>query len=277
MITGRLSSSGLQEADARSDSGALKRGFAVLQVLLEATHPMTSREVASAVGLSDSTAHRLLQSLCDAGYVLRDSARRYLVAGKALLPLTIYHPLNVLRRDAFEPLRVLRDDFGVTSSILVFVGGERLLLDVLGVTGMLAPYYETRLDNPLHVSAAGKLLLLSLSGAEREAALGEAPYLQMTPRTITSKAELAKNLETAAAKGFATNIDENFIGFSAIAAPLTIGGDKMVGCLALAGATERFTSPRVEEMGQSLRNSAQLISSGSQSMRAVHAMFGRSR
>src|SRR5688572_13827325 len=118
----RLAAQVPQDAETRGDSGALRRGFAVLEALLEAAHPMTSRDVAAAVGLSDSTAHRLLQTLCETGHVVRDGARRYHVATKALLPLTIYHPLNVLRRDAFEPLRALRDDLGVTVSIVIFAG-----------------------------------------------------------------------------------------------------------------------------------------------------------
>lgn len=267
----------LPDSELRSDSGALRRGFAVLDLLLQSSHPMSSREIADALGLSDSTAHRLLQSLCDTGHVLRDGTRRYMAGSKAMLPLAIYHPLNVLRRDAFEPLRALRDEFGVTASVVVFVGGERVLLDVLGVTGMLAPYYETRLDNPLHVSASGKLMLLAMTDAERKAELGDPPFRQLTPRTLTSKAQLARNLAAAAAQGFATNIDENFLGFSAIAAPLTGAVEKVIGCLALAGASERFTSKRLDQMGPSLRSSAQLISSGSQAIRAVQAMLGKAR
>jgi len=266
-----------QDADGRSDSSALHRGFSVLETLLESAHPMTSRDVAAAAGLSDSTAHRLLQTLCETGHVVRDGARRYHVATKALLPLTIYHPLNVLRRDAFEPLRALRDDLGLTVSIVIFAGNERLVLDVLGVTGSLAPYYGTRLDNPLHVSASGKLLLLSLSPDERETALGPAPYVRMTPKTITTRKALLADLDLAMRNGFATNIDENFVGFTAVAAPLTVTPDRVVGCLVLTGASDRFSSARIETMGATLRGTATFISSGSPSIRAVSATFGRAR
>ncbi|MEO8651987.1 MAG: IclR family transcriptional regulator C-terminal domain-containing protein [Hyphomicrobiaceae bacterium] len=266
-----------QDADSRGDTGALRRGFAVLEALLESAHPMTSRDVAAAVKLSDSTTHRLLQTLCETGHVVRDGARRYHVAAKALLPLTIYHPLNVLRRDAFMPLCALRDEFGVSASIVVLAGSERLVLDVIGVTGSLAPYYGTRLDNPLHVSASGKLLLLSLPAKERDAALGKAPYVRLTPKTITTRKELMTNLDAAARNGFATNLDENFIGFGAMAAPLLLGPDRVVGSIVLTGSTERFAPARIEGMGASLKSCAQLISSGSPSVRGVHAMFGTAR
>jgi DNA-binding IclR family transcriptional regulator len=265
------------DPDTRGDSGALRRGFAVLEILLEAAHPMTSREVAAAVKLSDSTAHRLLQTLCETGYVVRDGARRYHVGAKALLPLTIYHPLNVLRRDAFVPLCALRDEFGVSASIVIHAGRERLVLDVIGITGSLAPYYATRLDNPLHVSASGKLLLLSLPAKDRDAALGKAPYVRFTPKSIVTRKELMANLDQAIREGIATNLEENFLGFSAVAASLTHGPDRVVGSIVLTGGSDRFTSSRIEAMSASLRSAAQLISSGSPSVRGVHAMFGTAR
>ena len=88
-----------------------------------------------------------------------------------VLPLTIYHPLNVFRRDSFDVLRTLREESGLTASVVVFVGNERLVLDVSGIVGSLTPFYGTRLENPIHVSAAGKLLLLSKSAADRKAIL----------------------------------------------------------------------------------------------------------
>lgn len=267
----------ITDPDSRGDSGALRRGFAVLEALLESAHPMTSREVAAAVKLSDSTTHRLLQTLCETGHVVRDSARRYHVAAKTLLPLTMYHPLNVLRRDAFMPLCALRDEFGVSASIVIFAGRERVVLDVIGVTGSLAPYYGTRLDNPLHVSGSGKLLLLSLPEKERDAMLGKAPYVRLTPKTLTTRKELIDNLDRATRDGFATNLEENFIGFSAMAASLTLGPDRVFGSIVLTGGTDRFTPGRMNGMGASLRSTAQLISTGSPSVRSVCAMFGATR
>ena len=266
-----------RSADPGMDSGVLKRGFAVIAILVEATHPLSLREIAEASQLSDSSLHRLLQSLCEAGYVVRDGARRYHASSKAFAPLTIYHPLNVLRQDAFDRLRALREEFGLTASLIVFIGMDRLILDVSGASGMLSPYYGTHLDNPLHVSAAGKLLLLTLSPAERDAALGSSPYAALTARTFTNPESFAKELEKTGIQGFSTNIDENFIGFSAIAVPLLCGPSQVVGCLVLTGATERFTEERISEMAASLRNHARLISAGSHAMRAISAMFVRAK
>ena len=141
----------------RSEAGALARGLAIMDVLVDAARPLTLHEIAEEVALTDSTAYRLLQALCEAGRVLRDpSGKRYHASSKTLNPLTMYHPLHVLRRDATEPLRQLRARTDLTSSMVVFVGMQRLVLDVSGVSGTLTPYYGTCLTNPLHVAVSGK-------------------------------------------------------------------------------------------------------------------------
>ena len=95
--------------DAKGDSGTLQRGLAILRLLAEALTPLSSREIAEAVGLNDSTTHRLLQTLKDEGYVCRDEAKRYHASPDALLPLSLYHPLHQLRREVSDTLRGLRD------------------------------------------------------------------------------------------------------------------------------------------------------------------------
>lgn len=260
--------------DPPADTGVMKRGFAILDALVEAARPLSAREIAEATGLNDSTAHRLIQTLCETGYAVRDGSRRYRAAGRAFLPLTIYHPLNVLRRDAFETLRSLRESSGMTASIAAFLGFERVVVDVSGVAGSLTPYYRTCMTNPLHVSAAGKLLLSSLPQAEREALLGPGPYPALTPHTLTDPDTLARNLAEVVECGFATNLNENFVGLSAIAAPLAGGGSKYVGCLMLAGASERLTEDRIADLGRTLINSANLIALGSPAIRALRALAG---
>jgi DNA-binding IclR family transcriptional regulator len=264
-----------QQAESLSEGGALKRGLTILEVLVEASRPLTSHEIAETVELTDSTVHRLLQTLLEAGYVSRDATKkRYHASARTLGPLTIYHPLQSLRRDAFEPLRILREQSGLTASMVVFVGIERLVLEVSGASGVLTPFYETCLQNPLHVAVSGKLLLLSMSADERQELLGEGPYEALTAKTITDPEAFEQELQTIAARGFATNIDENFVGLSAIGAPLMCGTEQMVGCVMLAGATERFTPEGIADMGTSLRDTARLISF-SPVARPVGNMFSR--
>jgi len=262
-------------SDSPQDAGALRRGLAVVETLVEAPRPLSLHEIAEAVNLNDSTVHRILQSLLEAEYVMRDiSGKRYHAAAKALRPLTMYHPLQILRRDSFEPLRVLRAKTELTSSLVVFVGNERLVVDISGASGVLTPYYETRLRNPLHVAVSGKILLLNRSAEEQKELLGDGPYEKMTPSTITDPDAFDKELERIVTLGYSTNLDENFIGFSAIGATVMCGPDQVLGCVMLAGASKEFTPDAIASWGSALQDQARLISF-SQGARATYNMFSQ--
>lgn len=260
-------------SENRSDAGALGRGLAIVEVLVDAARPLTLHEIAEAVKLTDSTVHRILQVLCETRHVLRDpTGKRYHASSKALSPLTMYHPLQVLRRDAMEPLRQLRVRTDLTASLVVFVGLERLVLDISGVSGVLTPYYGTCLTNPLHVAVSGKLMLMNLNPSRRHELLGDGPYQTLTPNTITDPAAFETELELIGERGFSTNLGENFIGLSAIGAALTCEPGQAVGCIMLAGSSREFTQERIEEWGRSLKDLASLISF-SQGARATQSLF----
>ncbi|WP_081964001.1 IclR family transcriptional regulator [Hoeflea sp. BAL378] len=261
--------------DGAQDTGALKRGLAVIEVLVESSRPLTLHEVAEAVKLTDSTVHRILQSLMEASYVMRDvTGKRYHAASKAMGSLTMYHPLQILRRDAFEPLRLLRTRTELTSSLVVFIGNERLVVDISGVSGVLTPYYDTQLRNPLHVAVSGKLLLLNRSPEEQRDLLGDGPYEALTPNTITDPEAFRQELEQIGTRGYSTNLDENFIGFSAIGALITCGPEQPLGCVMLAGSSKEFTPETIPEWGRILQDQARLISF-SQGARATYNMFSQ--
>jgi len=261
------------DIDQKPDSGVLARSMGLLSVLTDATKPMSLREIAETVQLHDSTVHRLLQALCDIGLVGRSDSRRYFAVGKAFLPLSVYHPLNALRRDSYECLIELRGMFDVTAALLVFIGTNRMLLDLAGASGMLAPFYNTHQDNPIHTSAAGKLILQRMSAKERKDVLGPPLYPQLTPMTKVTKEEMDAELELTAQRGFGTNIDENFMGMSALAAPLSSGPNQIAGALVLVGPSSRFQKAKLQKMGTAVQDRARLLSVGSPAIRAVGSMF----
>lgn len=261
------------ETDGLQGAGALQRGLTIVEILIESPRSVTLHEIAEMVNLSDSTVHRILRSLKDAGYVMRDaSGKRYHATAKAFSPMTMYHPLQILRRDAFDAIRNIRAQTELSSSLVIFVGNERLVLDVSGVSGVLTPYFEMRLQNPLHVAVTGKLLVLSRAPDERKSLLGDAPYEALTPNTLTDPDDFERELETITEKGFATSLDENFVGFSAIGAAVTCGTNQTLGCVTLAGASKEFTPDRIAKWGDTLQEQARLISF-SPGARATYSMF----
>jgi DNA-binding IclR family transcriptional regulator len=256
----------------RQDMGALQRGLLLLELMQQAARPLSLTELSEMAGLHTSTIHRLLQSLLLTEHVFRDTAKRYYAGPKAYLPLSMEHPFNLLRRDAYDTLRALRDRFDVTCALSLFIGSERLVLDLAAASDSLSPYYQTHLKSPLHAAATGKLLLLNFPPEVRAEMLGPAPYTRYTARTITDPEQLRLELERTAERGYAVAWNENFEGISAVGGPILSTNGRAFGAITLAGPSRYFAPEILTEMGTATSRAAALLAFGSPGARAVLRM-----
>lgn len=261
---------------SRTEAGSLMRGLALVELLQSAQRPLTATELAEGTGQPLSTVHRLMQVLMRHDYVYRDTGgKRYFAGAKALTPLHLYHPLNVLRRDAREHLRTVRDQFRQTSSIGVFLGVERLILELAVENDSLSPHHETHLRTPLHGAASGKVLLASLPADRVAALVGPEPLVQRTPHTIGTLRALHAELDQVRRQGFALAVDETHLGLSAAAAPIEVYPGVVIGCLIVSGLTASFDREAALAAGKVLKMTAELMSVGSTGVRLVAAFLGR--
>lgn len=256
-------------------SGSLSKGLSILNLLADAPAPLAMTEITEALGLDNSTTFRLLQTLAEEGYVVRGAGSKQYVAGPRMLAaLPTQHPLNNFRREISSSLHRLRDELGETIAGVLFVGRERVIVDVVQGRDPLSPYYTSWLKSPLHGSASGRLLLLSLSADDRRELIGEGPYEAVTPHTITDPKRLAEELMQIRAQGYTIVRDESLIGITAIGAPFMMGNQSM-GCLVTARASNsRIDRHAADVVGQELANAAKLISQGAPSLRALAYAVG---
>lgn len=256
-----------------SATGSLARGLRLIELLVESPTPRGLSELAADAGVDTSSVHRLLQTLIERGYVVRDGeARKYMAGPKALGPYSMTHPLKELARDALPILTSVRNSTGETTAIVTFIGGQRLNTETVRGAHALVPYYDTWLRSPLHGSASGKVLLAALSSQERTALLGPGPYQAATPKTITDPRELERQLEEVNHRGYAVARDDAFAGMTAIAAPLTYS-QRVVGCIAIIGRSDSIAPEAESDLGLALVNAAALLTHSAPSLRAVYYMF----
>lgn len=269
-------SAGVPPEAGSAASGSLHRGFRVLEAMVEATRPLSSLEIAQRCGFDPSTAHRLVQSLAAGGYLLRDEgSKRYVASPKVLFPLPLYHPWNVVRRDAQPALTALRDQLGSTVGLVMFCFGQRILLELAPGRDSLSPDYKTWLASPLHASGSGKILLASLSSAERRDRLGPEPYERFTARTATAAEALDRELEEGMARGYVLACDDYIAGFRVAAAPIRSADGTIIGCFFSSGRASGFPDERLHEIGLVLRQAADLFSRTTPSLRGVGEFLGR--
>ena len=264
-----------RDIDSLARSGALPRGLHIIEVLVDAPAPMTVSDIAAAAGLESNTVHRLVESLVDHGYAVRHPGSKRLTAGpRALFPKRLYHPLTEVRRQVRARLADLKEAHGETTSFVLFIGNERVIVDSVQGSEHLGPYYDdTWMDAPVQGSIAGQILLMDMSDAERHRLLGPGPYTAVTENTITDPAELDRALERLREKGHGAIHDTLFLGVTALGAPVRLR-EKIIGCLVMTGTTARLGPPHADVIGADLLAAADLVSRATPALRAVGHLLG---
>jgi DNA-binding IclR family transcriptional regulator len=267
----------LADKQDKAQSGQLERAFAVIHALTNSLFPMKLNALAEVAGLDPSGTLRLLKTLSELGYVMRDDARKaYFPSPRALFPLSMFHPLDELRRDAAEPLlRILRETTA-TSALQAFICGQRVVVEHCAGSNRLSPYVDHTVNSLLHSSASGKVLLSTMDGAERRALLGDGPFPQSTPHTLTTWAQLDADIERGVERGFFTVVEEAMLGMSAIAAPLKLPNGSVVGCLVAFGTTAQLPLTLMPERGLVVCQAADMLKSMSPALRALEPLLMRS-
>ncbi|MEU4095245.1 IclR family transcriptional regulator [Streptomyces sp. NPDC026673] len=217
---------------------SLSRAAAILRLLAGGERRLGLSDVASSLGLAKGTAHGILRTLQQEGFVEQDPVSGRYQLGAELLRLgNSYLDVHELRARAL----VWTDDLARSS-------GEAVYLGVLHQQGVLIVHHVFRPDDsrqvlevgamhPLHSSALGKVL-----SAYDPVAHGEAVELKrerLTARTIIEDADFEGVLDLTRARGWGSDLEETWDGVASIAAPIHDRHRMPVGAVAVTGAVER--------------------------------------
>lgn len=217
---------------------SVERAAAMLRLLAGGDRRLGLSDIASALGLAKATAHGILRTLQNEGFVEQDpESGRYQLGAELLRLGTSYLDIHELRARAL----VWTDD-------LARSGGEAVYLGVLHQQGVLVVHHVFRPDDsrqvlevgamqPLHSTALGKVLAACDPVARAE--LVEAKREPFTARTVTELDELEQVLGETRDQGYATDLEENWEGVAAVAAPIFDRHRMAVGAVGITGAVER--------------------------------------
>lgn len=225
---------------------SVARASRILVQLGQQPDGRTAKEVAVALALPLPTTYHLLGTLVAAGFVAKDSRRRYRL-GPALgtiadayirqfsPPEYLISPLHRLAEETGESVYVVtwrHDRIVVLASV---EGGS-----AVRVSGVHLGYVESA-----HARASGKLLLAFASEEVRAAYLALNPLAPITPRTIVQPDEFELELERIRLRGYAVEEEEFREGVSCVAAPV-VEGANVVSAYSVSAPSERFSRRRAE-------------------------------
>ncbi len=221
---------------------SVARAIDALDALADAPDGLTLAALSRRLRVPKSTLHAILGTLSRRSMVefLSDRAGYRLGPKLAELGVTAGGQRQLVET-AYPFLERLVRDTGESCFLGVPAADPMETIYVGKVESPHAIRYSADLGErrPSHATAAGKMLLASLSDGALRALLRGRALPRFTPRTITDPAALLRDLRRIRARGFALTVDERIVGASGIAALIRYAPGR-VAALSVIGPTGRI-------------------------------------
>ena len=245
-------------------STSLRYGADVLRQFSADRRSVGIAELADAIGLSRSTAHRYASTLVQLGYVQQGNKRRYVLAPGSANPglAAIREMRQEIRADAI--LNELRSTVGCTVSLGVLDKGQVTYLYRLHAHGRGQHEADRELRTgshiPVHCTAMGKVLLASLSEADRRQCLAEIKLTAHTEHTVTNLRRLMEELRNTDLRAPLVSDEEFTLGARSIAMFVSTVREHPVAIDVTTPARAHTVRQLLDRAGPPLKRAASLMS-----------------
>ncbi len=241
-------------------TGTLDMALQVLEFLANQSQPMALAQIASAFSASKATIYRHLITLERYGYVRQDIETSRYEPGVKLLVLgeAVRNRFDVATA-ARQEVSLLGEKTGQAVTICRVIDGRLVVLDL--IHGRTVIEFGTRPGTELavHATAHGKVWL-AFSGSEFFEQITSEALKEWTPNTIVDPAALQHEADLVRSRGWAVAPDELITAVNALAAPIFDHGNKIVGSVAIVGATQFIPAPPKPEQVEEVVATARRIS-----------------
>lgn len=225
-----------------------------LQVLLmlQEQDRITVTEAGKRLGVTRSTAFRLLNVMQQRDFVRQDPQTKAYYAGPALLQIglaTIHR--SDIRAEVRPLLEALVTAFDETAHLIVLQGANAFFLDAVESTRIVRSVSRVGTSLPAHCTSGGKVLLSQLPDEQLDELLGVMPDAA-TPRSKTSLKSVRRELAAVRRKGWASNKEESEQGVRAVAVavPEHWSTSGVPAAVSVSGPSERLGDDRMDAIAQ---------------------------
>lgn len=220
---------------------SVTRALQILEQFSRERPSWSVRELCDTLELTTPTAHRLVRTLANHGFLGADpSSSRYTVGPNILRLADIllvpdnHQDLHTLALPQLERLRTLTEE---TVGMHRRVGLHRMAVAELESPQALRLSLGTGRMRPIYTGAVGKVFMSDLSPGELSKVLDAARRAGYDLSRETIMQELAEVAEL----GFALSINETTPGASAIGAPIRDQSGRVIAVMSISGPEQRWT------------------------------------
>ena len=200
-------------------------------------------EASAELGVGSSTAHRLLSSLKNHGFVVQDKPNGPYRPGPSLTEVAVSAIGGFdIRRASRAVLEDLRDEMRETVSLLMLEARDVRFVDCFESPRSVRVGSRTGLVLPAHCTAGGKAILAALAPAEFDRRYAEHELEVRTTSSIKNQQDLIDEIEIVRERGYAVNFGEGEDGISAVSVAIQDLTGAPLFSIAVAVPSSRLTS-----------------------------------
>ncbi|MDQ2906890.1 MAG: IclR family transcriptional regulator [Ktedonobacteraceae bacterium] len=225
--------------DARETKvGVLDKAMTILFVFPGGDVALLPQEIAERTGMPLPTVYRLVQALCEHGMLMKDGPRFRLGLTLLRLGMLVVEGIDV-RKQAQRHLKWLNEQTGENAELHIRQEEMRMVIEMMSSPHNLRPFADVGAPLPLHLGAAGKVLLAWLSPSECQALVKASAARFGNGEEAFDLHKLFSELADIRAAGWASSSGERAAGVSAIAAPIFDASGQVAGAMTLVTPTAR--------------------------------------
>lgn len=235
------------------------RIFDILEVLSGASSCSLS-DIAKATGMSKSTVHRLLTSMCARQYVAKNADNTYSIGYKLIETVSLHINSLELLTEAKPFLSSIMRELDLTAHLGILDGCEVVYLEKMDIYPNTRFYTQVGYRSPAYCSSIGKVLLACLSGNELDEALYLCDFKRYTKNTITDVREFKRYLKVVRSQGWAMDDEEYEMGHRCVAAPVFDYRGSPVAAVSASGSTAQLSDDKLEIVIKEVKQAASNLS-----------------
>lgn len=238
---------------------SVAKAMKLLDILAESSVPLSLAEISAMTGWPKSTIHGLLSTMRETSVVSQDMEGRYMLGIRLFeYGCTLSASWTIIEQ-AKPFIQHISYHTGEAVFLSILDRGEVITLDRADNRTGLQATAEMGCRLPVHCTSQGKLFLAFMSDAEREDILSRTELSPYTPRTLTTRAALEKELEQIRRQGYAIENGEYKTGLRSVAAPIRDGDGAVRYAIGIIGMYRQLETEQFDRAVQVVLETADKI------------------
>jgi DNA-binding IclR family transcriptional regulator len=207
-------------------------------------------ELSKRLGLHKNNVFRLLATLEHRGYIEQNrETENYRLGPKTLQLGSIFIEQRECRRQARPMLEALMAATGETAVVAVLRADKVIYMDGVESNRTVRAISRVGAMLPAHCTAVGKAQLAFLPSAEIERLYPEQALHEQTPRSLTTREALIKDLQVVRSREYATENEECDLDVRSIAAPVRDFSGTVIAAVGIVAPNGRLADERLAAEG----------------------------